>query len=156
MLKTCFLPTSNTNFTNRTCGEIVCQTETTFTIICKLCDIKIFDYNEFIKHFRTTHWPEICENKTGSKHPTKNYATYDLDNRNLEKIIKTENETDVDEIKNECNVEKLAIDNNKPNEKLMCNDSEKEYAVSGMEFDNQDSDSEEISKPLAILKKVCK
>ncbi|XP_065365669.1 zinc finger protein 62-like [Calliphora vicina] len=152
MLKTCFLPTSYTNFTNKTCGEIVCQTETTFTIICKICDIKIFDYNEFIKHFRTTHWPEICKDKTGSKQSTKNNPTYDVDN--LEKIIKTEHETDVDEIKTEFNVEQLAIVNNKSNEELMCNDSEKEDTVSGMEFDNQDSDSEEMSKPLVILKKA--
>lgn len=59
MLKTCYTPKFDAN---KTCGEIICQTEASFFIVCKLCGIKIFEYNEFVNHFLESHWPEALSN----------------------------------------------------------------------------------------------
>lgn len=61
MLKTCYPPKFDAN---KTCGEIICQTEASFFIVCKLCGIKIFEYNEFVNHFLDSHWPEAALSHT--------------------------------------------------------------------------------------------
>ncbi|XP_046803594.1 uncharacterized protein LOC124419149 [Lucilia cuprina] len=68
MLKNCILTAQYNNFLPKICGEIICQSETTFSIICNFCQIKIFEFNEFVEHFRTIHWPEI--NGTHNKYNT--------------------------------------------------------------------------------------
>ncbi|XP_037822038.1 oocyte zinc finger protein XlCOF6-like [Lucilia sericata] len=151
MLKTCTLSTTCTNFTNKTCGEIVCQTETSFIIVCKLCDIKIFDYEEFIKHFRLTHWPEICNDKT----ITNNY------NSKWKNNIKTENDTDEEEFtNNDCDKGNVAIeiDIKQPSKGGRGSDSEEEnrgvVTENELEHVNSSEDSEDLSKSLVILKKA--
>ena len=143
MLKTCFLPVNYTNFANKSCGEIICQTETTFTIICRLCDIKLFEYEEFIKHFRTVHWPEICNRFNQSIPIVKDGEA-----------IKNENRTDEEDIKVENQIN-LSLVNNKPKEDSS-NDSDDDEAVSDRETRavDDDFDTEDSTQPLAILRKV--
>ena len=142
MLKTCFLPVNYTNFANKLCGEIICQTETSFTIICKLCDIKLFEYEEFIKHFRTAHWPEICNKFNQSIPIVKEGEEIKSENRTVEQDIKVENQIN------------LSLVNNKP--KDSSNDSDDEEAVSDRETRtvDDDFDTDDSTQPLAILQKV--
>lgn len=140
MLKTCFLPINYTNFTNKTCGEIICQTETTFTIICKLCDIKLFEYEEFIGHFRSVHWSEICSKF--NHNASKNYQHIKSENRIEEQNIKVEKQTSPN----------LVID--KPNEDTFSNVDEESDTDHSKKAIEDDFDTEDSTQPLAILKKV--
>lgn len=90
MLKSCFLPIQYDRLLSKTCGEIVCQSETSFTIICKFCDIKMFEFNEFLQHIHGTHWlktstaedisEKFCENN-------KVFADKNNDNKILESDV---------------------------------------------------------------------
>lgn len=82
MLKSCFLDTATPfpNYSNKICGEIICQTETTFLITCKFCEIKIFDYDEFIKHFHQIHWPEMFDEGVNKQTPNEDELTNEKPN----------------------------------------------------------------------------
>lgn len=149
MLKTCFLPIHYPNLTNKTCGEIICQTESTFTIICKLCDIKIFQYDEFIEHFRTIHWSDISRPEILSKQEKPEETSELYEEFELNKIIKTEEY--ITEIDDHDNEEHNSTDEDKINvEWLKHNDDKGEDSCSN----ELDEDSEDSTKPLKILKKV--
>lgn len=62
MLRNCFLPINyNVDF-NKSCGEVICHNIATFSIICKLCKLKIFHFDEFTDHLERIHLQEIQEN----------------------------------------------------------------------------------------------
>lgn len=43
------------NSANAKCGEIYCHSSTEFTIICTLCELKAFDYQDFMHHCKNVH-----------------------------------------------------------------------------------------------------
>lgn len=44
------------NSANTKCGEIYCHSSTEFTIICTLCELKAFDYQDFMLHCKNVHF----------------------------------------------------------------------------------------------------
>lgn len=43
---------------NAKCGEIYCHSSTEFTIICTLCELKAFDYQDFMLHCKNVHFED--------------------------------------------------------------------------------------------------
>uniref|UniRef100_W8CB23 Zinc finger protein 677 n=1 Tax=Ceratitis capitata TaxID=7213 RepID=W8CB23_CERCA len=41
---------------NAKCGEIYCHSSTEFTIVCTLCELKAFDYEDFMLHCKNVHF----------------------------------------------------------------------------------------------------
>lgn len=154
MLKTCFRSTNYTNFINKTCGEIVCQTETSFTIVCSLCAIKIFDYEEFIKHFRDIHWPEILEAKECSGSVVKwSGDSIKTESENVNVVNQDESREQqvlIEELHYELNEEEHEEQQQEKDE------LEDNAANSEMDSEQEHSEEEGETNPLAILKKVNK
>lgn len=92
MLKNSILPTKYDSLSSYTCGEIVCQSEISFTIVCKFCDIKIFNFDEFIQHFRNTHWTEIKLSNGDFKIEQQEAQTATQKQSAVKHFIKEENE----------------------------------------------------------------
>ncbi|XP_067634643.1 zinc finger protein 234-like [Eurosta solidaginis] len=56
MLRNCILPTSYGQAKNSVrCGEIVCYDNVNFTIICVLCEMKLFEFDDFMLHYQNVH-----------------------------------------------------------------------------------------------------
>uniref|UniRef100_A0A1B0A167 C2H2-type domain-containing protein n=1 Tax=Glossina pallidipes TaxID=7398 RepID=A0A1B0A167_GLOPL len=74
MLRNCFLPINYNIDFNKSCGEVICHNIATFSIICKLCKLKIFHFDEFTDHLERIHLQEIQENCNYKEelHPIEN------------------------------------------------------------------------------------
>ncbi|XP_004523587.1 zinc finger protein 420 [Ceratitis capitata] len=56
MLRNCTLPSSYENIrTSIRCGEIICYDNVNFTIVCVLCKMKIFEFDDFMLHYKNVH-----------------------------------------------------------------------------------------------------
>jgi len=55
MLKT-FSTASFLHTTNTKCAEIFCQSPYSFMILCKFCQIKCFNFEDFTLHFKNVHF----------------------------------------------------------------------------------------------------
>ena len=152
MLKNCFYPVQYDNILNKTVGEIICQNEATFTIVCNLCELKIFQFNEFVKHFRLLHWSDtnhaaiICK----TEQDNGNDAVKPME----EYLIKTE--TNVERDDEEAIYEEYALD--EPVEDGHCHlqadgCQDKEDSHIGNSI-NEETDSCDSYRAMTILKKV--
>lgn len=55
-MRNCTLPTSyKQNRTSIRCGEIICYDNVNFTIICVLCKMKLFEFEDFMVHYQNVH-----------------------------------------------------------------------------------------------------
>lgn len=55
-MRNCTLPTSyEQNRTSIRCGEIICYDNVNFTIICVLCKMKLFEFDDFMLHYQNVH-----------------------------------------------------------------------------------------------------
>lgn len=41
---------------NAKCGEIFCQSSSSFTIVCTFCEMKTFEFEDFLLHFKNVHF----------------------------------------------------------------------------------------------------
>ncbi|XP_053949442.1 zinc finger protein 429-like [Anastrepha ludens] len=56
MLRNCTLPSSYEQArTSIRCGEIICYDNVNFTIICVLCKMKLFEFEDFMLHYQNVH-----------------------------------------------------------------------------------------------------
>lgn len=67
------------SFSNTKCAEIYCQTLDHFSIICTFCELKTFEFQDFLLHFKNVHqsqqslMPEVsikCESEATLIEPT--------------------------------------------------------------------------------------
>lgn len=154
MLKNCFLPVNYNKPKSQTCGEIICENLHEFIINCKLCKIKIFEFEEFVQHFRNVHLDETS-NKDNKNFKTLASNVEQEQERvdNYERIIKLEiteanDGNKEEEIKNEneefvWNVENL--DN--------YTDEDNDYEAN-TDDDDEDYEGEEEEQSKSIMKKV--
>ncbi|KAI8120655.1 Zinc finger protein 324B [Lucilia cuprina] len=147
MLKNCILTAQYNNFLPKICGEIICQSETTFSIICNFCQIKIFEFNEFVEHFRTIHWPEI--NGTHNKYNTLLHNVHPVKQAKIE---------DVKQLKLEVNEQ--AKDFHIEDESMQGSENdwrpelEMQQNISNSGFSNQEEDNcSDREESIGILKK---
>lgn len=80
MLKSCVLSANYNNSNNKTCGEIICENQNEFIINCKLCKLKIFEFEEFIQHFKNIH---LVDTSKPQKSKLENASKY-VNNQSLE------------------------------------------------------------------------
>ena len=152
MLKNCFYPVQYDNILNKTVGEIICQSEASFTIVCNLCELKIFQFNEFVKHFRLLHWSD--SNQAAIICKTEQDNGNDGLKLTEECLIKTETSVERDDEK--FIYEKYALD--EPVEDRHCHlqadesqDKNESLIASSI---NDEADSCDSYQALTILKKV--
>lgn len=153
MLKNCFLPVNYNKPKSQTCGEIICENLHEFIINCKLCKIKIFEFEEFVQHFKNVHLDETQnDNKTlKALAPAKEQEQEAVDN--YERIIKLEITEDIEsnkegEIKNEHETE--LVWNVEHNDNYT--DDDKDYEANTDDDEDYEGEDEEQSK--SIMKKV--
>uniref|UniRef100_A0A1A9X5Q1 C2H2-type domain-containing protein n=1 Tax=Glossina brevipalpis TaxID=37001 RepID=A0A1A9X5Q1_9MUSC len=143
----CFLPINYNLDLNKSCGEVICHNIATFSIICKLCKLKIFQFDEFTDHLERIHLQEIQENC--------NYK---------EEININANENGVEEDDfdppNYIIKRDLTLDNNKPvnkvldkycssEETLQESDQAAECATTDIKYSDNEDDEDE--KPRRII-----
>lgn len=162
MLKNCFLPVNYNKPRSQTCGEIVCENLEEFIINCKLCKIKIFEFEEFVQHFKNVHLDETpLDNKTEKSliHREQQLEEKIESDENYERVIKLEITEAIEErvenpIKNEshknCTSGEEYLWEYDSNEYY--DDNDKDYEVNSDDDDDQDDEVEEQSK--SIIKKV--
>ncbi|KNC26772.1 hypothetical protein FF38_06343 [Lucilia cuprina] len=143
MLKNCFLPIQYNNLTSKTCGEIICQSETVFSIVCKFCDLRIFEYEEFLQHFRNNHWTEQLNVKNDGGNKECNEKSLDPNEIENEKLVK----------RDVCLESKILYDVEETEEDLETNDDD-EWQPEMEEEQNEDSN--DMTETKAILKKPVK
>uniref|UniRef100_A0A1I8PGB2 C2H2-type domain-containing protein n=1 Tax=Stomoxys calcitrans TaxID=35570 RepID=A0A1I8PGB2_STOCA len=56
MLKNCVLPA---NYISISCGEIIYKSFDEFVFNCNLCKIKVFDFEDFVRHLKCVHEDEL-------------------------------------------------------------------------------------------------
>lgn len=129
MLRNCFLPVNYNKPVSQTCGEIICENVDVFIINCKLCKIKIFEFEEFVQHFKNAHWEKSKANSSTERRPERN--------QNYEQLIKLEI-AEVDQDKSETN-DREKYESSGENEELW--DIEN-YAHSDNDYNNDDAHTE--------------
>ncbi|KAM7346556.1 uncharacterized protein ACRADG_006436 isoform 2-T2 [Cochliomyia hominivorax] len=72
MLKNCILPVNYLKTSTQTCGEIVCENLQQFIINCKLCKMKLFQFEEFIQHFKNVHLEQKTKQENIQNHKPNN------------------------------------------------------------------------------------
>lgn len=159
MLKNCFLPVNYNKPRSQTCGEIVCENLEEFIINCKLCKIKIFEFEEFVQHFKNVHLDETPQDNKAEDpiiHKGQQFQEKNENDENYERVIKLEITEAVEEnpIKNEnhknCGTSEEFLWDYDSNEYY--DDNDKDYDVNSDEDDYEEDEVEEQSK--SIMKKV--
>lgn len=148
MLRNCVLPVQYNNLLNNICGEIICQSETSFTIVCKLCELKIFQFDEFVKHFRLLHWPDINQDAVISK-INQNTIDSTEDHIKSETILQNDGKVII--------YEEYDLDDQ--DQDYLCHlqdkETEQQKETDAVGAISKEEDSFDSYQSLAILKKVC-
>lgn len=130
-------PTINFNTQPKTkCGEIFCHNTTEFTVYCTFCEMKSFNFEDFLWHLKTLHFAaDVCK----------------TENDNFEEVS-TKIETEEDKI-----YDSLIKSYDEGNDNLDFKDSEddKDFGDNDVNGDDAfcDNESYDEEEPLAILKK---
>lgn len=147
MLRNCILPVNYTKTQTQSCGEIICENLQQFIINCKLCKIKIFEFEEFVEHFKKVH----LDGKITANKATKTKQETEVpEQESYENIVKLEITPDVEESNSPEANEK---DDDDFEWNTNDNDEDNDYEpTTDEEEDKEDNEEEETSK--TVLAKV--
>ncbi|XP_065363182.1 zinc finger protein OZF-like [Calliphora vicina] len=153
MLKNCFLPVQYNYLQSKICGEIICQSETSFSINCNFCKLKIFEFSEFVQHFRTTHWSEIKPADISNK-PDVNEETFPTQ-RNLidENLIKPEIYEENKLLYQQYPLHEPDEDHDENNQHEWSADLEENQSDKSIISSNVDDETSDMLETIGILKK---
>lgn len=142
MLKNYFFPVNFNKQISQICGEIICENLKEFFIYCKCCQIKMFEFEEFIHHFTNSHLDQVTEEISNPKHV--NVQTESI-GEDFENILKLE----ITEI-----LEQKKTNDNKQNEENAWNQNNSIDFDDSKDYERTSEIDEAQSK--SIIKKVLK